>query len=346
MAVGLPLKTTYANGDVYSASDVNDTNGTINAFVNPITAGKNALINGGMDIWQRGTSSSSTGYQTVDRWYGNWTGTATYSQESTTVPSGSRFALKMAATATAQLYANQAIETMNAARLAGQNVTFSIYAQGSTSIPMSLVVYYSTNVDQPLTSAWTTITPTSGGTGTAVSGSFTRISGVWAIPSTAKSVMVQFNTTSTIASGAFVIVGQTQLEEGSTATTFSRAGGTIQGELAACQRYYHKFDATGQATAFLIGSGFAFSTTIAMFVWHLGTTMRTGPSSMDIIGQGIYNVLNSTSYSGGTWSLNQSFDNSVRVIYTHGSAVFTLGQALASSSTTAGTNYIAFSAEL
>ena len=32
MAVGLPLKTTYANGDVYSASDVNDTNGTVNLF--------------------------------------------------------------------------------------------------------------------------------------------------------------------------------------------------------------------------------------------------------------------------------------------------------------------------
>ena len=30
MAVGWPTKTTYANGDVYSASDVNDTNGTIN----------------------------------------------------------------------------------------------------------------------------------------------------------------------------------------------------------------------------------------------------------------------------------------------------------------------------
>lgn len=30
MAVGFPLKTTYANGDVYSASDVNDTNGTVN----------------------------------------------------------------------------------------------------------------------------------------------------------------------------------------------------------------------------------------------------------------------------------------------------------------------------
>ena len=30
MAVGFPTKVTYANGDVYSASDVNDTNGTLN----------------------------------------------------------------------------------------------------------------------------------------------------------------------------------------------------------------------------------------------------------------------------------------------------------------------------
>jgi hypothetical protein len=38
MAVGLPLKTTYANGDVYSASDVNDTNGTIN-LIKPTAKG-------------------------------------------------------------------------------------------------------------------------------------------------------------------------------------------------------------------------------------------------------------------------------------------------------------------
>jgi len=30
MAVGFPAKTTYANGDVFSASDINDTNGTLN----------------------------------------------------------------------------------------------------------------------------------------------------------------------------------------------------------------------------------------------------------------------------------------------------------------------------
>jgi hypothetical protein len=38
MAVGFPTKTTYADGDVYSASDVNDTNGTLN-LLNPTAKG-------------------------------------------------------------------------------------------------------------------------------------------------------------------------------------------------------------------------------------------------------------------------------------------------------------------
>jgi hypothetical protein len=38
MAVGFPTKTTYANGDVFSAGDINDTNGTLN-LVNPTAKG-------------------------------------------------------------------------------------------------------------------------------------------------------------------------------------------------------------------------------------------------------------------------------------------------------------------
>jgi|688.fasta_scaffold119707_3 hypothetical protein len=38
MAVGFPAKTTYANGDVFSASDINDTNGTLN-LLNPSAKG-------------------------------------------------------------------------------------------------------------------------------------------------------------------------------------------------------------------------------------------------------------------------------------------------------------------
>jgi len=38
MAVGFPTKVTYANGDVFSAGDINDTNGTLN-LLNPTTKG-------------------------------------------------------------------------------------------------------------------------------------------------------------------------------------------------------------------------------------------------------------------------------------------------------------------
>jgi hypothetical protein len=38
MAVGFPAKTTYVNGDVFSASDINDTNGTVN-LLNPTAKG-------------------------------------------------------------------------------------------------------------------------------------------------------------------------------------------------------------------------------------------------------------------------------------------------------------------
>lgn len=38
MAVGFPAKVTYANGNVFSASDINDTNGTIN-LINPSAKG-------------------------------------------------------------------------------------------------------------------------------------------------------------------------------------------------------------------------------------------------------------------------------------------------------------------
>jgi hypothetical protein len=50
-----------------------------------------------------------------------------------------------------------------------------------------------------------------------------------------------------------------QVEAGSTATAFQTATGTIQGELAACQRYYYRIYGTANNTNF--GSGFCDSTT-------------------------------------------------------------------------------------
>jgi len=78
MAVGLPLKTTYANGDVFSASDVNDTNGTIN-LVNPTAKGSivsasaantpSRLSVGANNAFLRANSAETTGLE----WAGTYT---------------------------------------------------------------------------------------------------------------------------------------------------------------------------------------------------------------------------------------------------------------------------------
>lgn len=285
MAVGLPMKTTYANGDVYSASDVNDITGTVNLVgqTNNRYAGKNALINGNMDIWQRGTSFSPTSspwIYTADRWAGvTSTGTATYAQETTVVPSGSRYSMKITAGATQIPYLAQEIETMNVLPFAGQTVTVSAQVAASTSIPMTMVVQYSTNVDEPVINGQTTITATSGGTAIPTSTTFVTISGVYAIPSTAKSIRVYISPTSNMTSGQIIYIGKFQFELGSAVTAFARAGGTIQGELAACQRYYWR--AGGDATYQTYGGGNAYSTTAAQIVVPNPVNMRVGPTSID-----------------------------------------------------------------
>jgi hypothetical protein len=85
MAVGFPAKTTYANGDVFSASDINDTNGTLN-LINPTAKGSivsasaadtpSRLTVGANNTVLIADSAQTTGL----RWGGDWTTyTPTYS---------------------------------------------------------------------------------------------------------------------------------------------------------------------------------------------------------------------------------------------------------------------------
>jgi hypothetical protein len=70
-----------------------------------------------------------------------------------------------------------------------------------------------------------------------------------------------------------------QLEAGSVATAFQTATGTIQGELAACQRYYFRLNSANNSDAYMyVATGMANATTLALGTLFLPTTMRTSPS--------------------------------------------------------------------
>jgi hypothetical protein len=242
MAVGFPVKDDYATGDVLTAANMNDFSGTVNTIAAPLgsAAGKNKLINGGFDIWQRGITFTGTGWAfSADRWaYLSLGGNSTVTQETTVVPVGFRYSTKFTAGATITGYLSQSIETFDTLQLAGKTVAFSAQVAATASIPLQLVVEFSTTVDASSGASWTGITATSGSTATPTTTTFIPISGVYAIPSTAKTVRAYVRTQSTITSGQAFYFAGAQLEIGSLPTAFAKAGGTIQGELAACQRYY------------------------------------------------------------------------------------------------------------
>ena len=237
-------------------------------------------INGGFDIWQRGTSFGAPNY-CADRWYAAG-GSTTYSQESTAanLPTGFRYGLKMTMSGTDVPYVRQAIETANAIYFAGKRVVLSYYVASSASSNCYVGLNYSTSTDVAVTGSWTDITAASGYSATqATTSTMSRVYCVFDVPSDAKSLRIYAGSAVNITSTNTMTITGIQLEVGSIPTAFRRAGGTIQGELAACQRYYWRTTNTEANTPF--GFGIANGTTQVDFDLPFPTTMRTKPSSIE-----------------------------------------------------------------
>ena len=317
--------------------------------VSPYVAGKNAVINGGMDIWQRGTSFSvGNGWiYTADRWQSTeGAGTWTLSRESSVVPLGSQYSLKLTSGGTTSGQIATLIETANVTQFQGKTITISAQVAASTSIPMAISLYYSTTADDNITNTSTAISATTGGTATPTSTTFVTLTGTYAIPSTAKTLQVRINSTGNMTSTQAFYVGQVQLEIGSVATSFSRAGGTLSGELAACQRYYQRWNVSSTYGFPAPNYTPASTTSIVYLNFAPVVNLRIGTGTTLEYGGSISISDSQSRYSGGTWSNGTSSTQTITITYTHGSAALTQYRPYTIQANNDATVYFAISAEL
>ena len=318
--------------------------------VAPFVAGKNLLVNGNFEIAQRGTSGFTSGY-TLDRWTVLTGVTASISQQSTGTPNGSRYCLRSTMTSTGGVMNfGQLLETSTAANAWGKTIIFSVLLRRNSSFAgaLNINIDKSATVDAGTGATWTNLTnvTTSNAnlpTGTGASNWYLATATV-AIPNdgTANSIKISISQTATETSGAYYEVAQAQLEVGPVATPFSRAGGTLSGELTACQRYYFRFGGNDVYQNFCTGIG--NTAAIAKGFMLFPVPMRVAPTLMD------FSTLATTdndsytnSFSGLTF--DRASINSARLNITGGSGMTNKQMTfiVANNSTSA---YLGFSAEL
>jgi hypothetical protein len=345
-----------SNGDTLVA-DSSATTGL--RYQGNYAAGKNKVINGDMNIWQRGTSFSvgNAGpyYGAADRWRyyhnGGTAGTNTISRQTfpvgqTDVPGNPTYFQRWTATTigTSQSVADfdQLIEDVST--LAGQTVTASIFIKSSGTFTFN--VYLEQNFGSGGSSAVGT-TVFTGSTST----SWTRVTGTVTLPSisgktvgTGSSLRFLIRISSPT-NGSTFDIANAQVEAGNTATVFQTATGTIQGELAACQRYYYR--QTAPQVYSTMGTAQNILTTQSISQIPFPVTMRVYPTTLDYSTLALQESSTGTVISVTSVTFDASTGNT-----NFGSAIFGVASGLtinrvtriiANNSTAA---YLGFSAEL
>jgi hypothetical protein len=290
-----------SNGDTLVADSSTSTG---LRYTGNFAAGKNKILNSDTSIWQRGTSfttnSSATVIYTADRWAAraNFPGNSSVqvvTQDTANVPVGSKFSIKSVVGTAVPANSSRmdlfyTLENLDTLALAGKTVTVSLQAKGIGNIDrITAAASYSTSggiaIDGTgiLTSNLTVNTST-----------FTKISFSFSVPSAATltdtgTMSIKFNALRS--SGSMEQIGdgayysQIQLEVGSVATAFQTATGTIQGELAACQRYYWR---TGGSAYTAVGQGNFENSTLGRMVINLPVGMRVAPTGLSWSGIATY----------------------------------------------------------
>jgi hypothetical protein len=326
---------------------------------------QNPILNSSFQVWQRGTSfafQSGLGAPayTADQYQcyrGGGALGATMSRvatgDTTNLPNiqyAARVQRNSGNTSTADLYLFQTMETVNSIPFTGKTVTFSFYARAganysATSSFLNAQVIYGTGTDQNALAGFTGRTGVISQNATLTT-TWQRFSYTATVATASTQLGFYFAATPTGTAGAndyFEVTG-IQLELGSVATPFKTYAGTIQGELAACQRYYIRYSSNGDSNFDLIGPfGSAAGTTQAFISWNT-PTMRIAASAVD------YANLRLSDNSGGTPAIsnlvlivNSNPTTQIIEVTTSGATAYRPYLLQANNNATA---YIGFSAEL
>ncbi len=295
---------------------------------------RNKIINGKMEIAQRGTSFAaiaSSSYS-LDRWvFGNTSSAVLTASQQTDVPIGNEFqsSLRFAVTTADSSIAagdvcwvSQRIEGYNARDLIGRTFTLSFWVRSSktgvhcvalknSSANRTYLAEYTVNVADTWEQKSIAITGglITAGTWDWTNGVGLRVDFALACGTTFQAppgswqtgdfytTSSQVNCLDTIGN-VFAITG-VQLEVGSVATPFEHRPYGM--ELALCQRYYRVLCTPGVNAQYVIGSGMMLSTTAPKYVIRLDQPMRTTPS-FSISSAGHFTV-----FAGGATSTLNSF---------------------------------------
>jgi hypothetical protein len=259
-------------------------------------AGKNSVINSNFSVWQRGTTFAvNAAAYTADRWQAlRGVAGLTVSRQTTSDTTNlafiqycARVQRDLANASTATNYLANSFESVNSIPFAGKTVTLSFYARAGANYSgtLSAQLFSGTGTDQNILSTYTGSVTVINQQPTLTT-TWQRFSYSASVGATATELAQRFEWAPTGVAGVndyFEVTG-VQVEISASATAYSPNGATQALELAACQRYYFRYDpsATGTTIAFSrFGFGAANTTGAARVQIQNPTTMRIGPSTLD-----------------------------------------------------------------
>jgi hypothetical protein len=319
-------------------------------------AGRNKIINGDFGVWQRGTSFSATNLfqYTSDRWFANCFGgtTGTVTQQSFTPGTapvsgyeGTYFAeWTVAGSPSSDSYLVTRLEDVRL--FANQTATISFWAKAA--VAKNVKVYIDQNyggggsattstiftASQALTTSWVrySFTATMGSISGKTVGTGSFIAPIFSVTA----AQTNFD----------ISIWGVQLEAGSVATPFTTATGSVQGELAACQRYYQRTTGNAGSLYTNIATGSSEGATNADIYIYPPVQMRVIPTSVDYSTLRL-NIAAGAAQTVTSVSINtQSTSGLIHLSVNVGVAIGTVGQVLTLQTNNSNSGYLGFSAEL